>query len=488
MEGANYDYDFFVIGGGSGGLAASKEAAKFGKKVGLADFVKPSPLGSKWGLGGTCVNVGCIPKKMMHTAAIYRDNLRFYQGAGFNKMDDTHNWNKLVESVQNGIASMNFIYRGELRSKKVKYYNKLAKVIEPHKIELTDKNGKVEVVTADKILLAVGGRPNYPDIPGLKEYCITSDDLFSLKKSPGKTLVIGASYIAVECGGFIRGLGYDTTLMVRSIILRGFDRAMADRLHDVLKRQGINFLEKCVPVSFSKAEGETQITVEYKNLENNQTFKEKFDTVLVAVGRNPDTKNLIVDDLKIKLSASGKISVDEAEKTSIDNIYSIGDCAEGRPELTPPAILAGKLLARRLFNNSTQLMDYTNVPTTVFTPIEYGSCGMSEEAAKQKYGADIKVYHSEYGASEWKFDPENMEKCYVKIIVNTKDNNKVVGFHILAPNAGEITQGVAVAMKCGVTKDIIDSTCGIHPTIAEEMVYLEVTTEMGDGKKATCCG
>ncbi len=198
MISQKYQFDLFVIGGGSGGLAASKEAAQLGAKVGLADFVKPTPQGTTWGLGGTCVNVGCIPKKMMHFAGNLYENLGEYTRVGYpGEIEKKHDWSMMVSAVQMYIKKLNFGYRSELRQKKVTYYNKMAKLIDANTIELTDSKGKTEQVTADKILVAVGGRPNYGDIPGALEHCISSDDIFSLKKSPGKTLVVGASYIAL---------------------------------------------------------------------------------------------------------------------------------------------------------------------------------------------------------------------------------------------------------------------------------------------------
>ena len=485
MDTTKYTYDIFVIGGGSGGLSAAKEAAQLGKKVGLADFVKPSPQGSKWGLGGTCVNVGCIPKKMMHFAATLYNNMKYYPLVGYpQQIEHKFNWETLVENVQMHIYSLNYGYRTQLRSKKVTYYNKLAKIVSPHTIELTDSKGKTETVTTDKIVIAVGGRPNYPNLPGAKEHCITSDDIFSLKKAPGKTLIIGASYIALETAGFLREIGYDVTVMVRSVLLRGFDSDMAKRIGENLERLGVVFKYKCTPVSFTK-QGET-IICEYENTETKKKEKGTYDTVLLAVGRVPDTTKLLGEKVKLKLAQSGKIAVDASEKSSIDNIYSIGDCAEGRPELTPPAIMAGKLLARRLFAKQSTLMDYVNIPTTVFTPIEYGSCGLSEEAAKKQYGNNVVVYHKEFKPLEWEFDKNIEEACYMKIIVNKADKNKVIGFHIFSPNAGEVTQGIGVAMKIGVTKDQLDSAVGIHPTIAEEMTTMDTTKEMGDGKKSGC--
>ena len=203
-----YNYDFFVIGGGPGGNAAAKEASKYNIKIGLADFVQPSPQGTSWGLGGTCVNVGCIPKKMMHYAGLLYDQMKYFPLVGYPKeLTKEFNWDTLCDNVQGHISSLNFGYRSQLRKNKVTYYNKYAKFIDQHTIELTDKKGKTETVTADKILIAIGLRPTYVDIPGAKEYCITSDDIFKLPKAPGKTLILGASYIAVECASFLRSLG-----------------------------------------------------------------------------------------------------------------------------------------------------------------------------------------------------------------------------------------------------------------------------------------
>ena len=326
----------------------------------------------------------------------------------------------------------------------------------------------------------------YLDAPGAKEYCITSDDIFKLQKAPGKTLIIGASYIAVECASFLKSFGFDVTLMVRSIILRGFDRDMAERLQGVLERDGIKFLNKCIPVSFSKTK-EEKIVCEYKNNETGEVKKEEFDTVLLATGRKADCSKINIESTGVKLAKSGKIIVDKYDKTNIENIFAIGDISEGRPELAPPAIKAGKLLAGRLFGGKTDTVNYENIATTVYAKIEYGSCGLSEEAAIEKFGKEnIKVYHTDFVPVEWTFDIENEESCYIKVVVNTKDNNRVVGWHILSSHAGEITQGISVAMHCGLTKDKLDETIGIHPTIAEEMTTMDVIKGEGDGKKTGC--
>jgi thioredoxin reductase (NADPH) len=260
---------------------------------------------------------------------------------------------------------------------------------------------------------------------------------------------------------------------------------MAERLQKVLENEGIKFLNKCIPVSFSKKE--QTIICEYKNSETGEIKTEEFDTVLLAIGRKADCSKINIACTGVNLAKSGKIIVDKFEKTNIENIYAIGDIAEGRPELAPPAIKAGKLLAGRLYGGKTDIVNYENIDTTVYPKIEYGSCGLTEESAIQKYGKEnIKVYHTDFVPVEWTFDLENEDSCYIKVIVNLKESNRVIGWHILSAHAGEITQGISVAMNCGLTKEKLDQTVGIHPTIAEEMTTMDVVKGEGDGKKTGC--
>ncbi|KAM5148811.1 thioredoxin reductase 3 [Mantella aurantiaca] len=246
----SYDYDLIVIGGGSGGLACSKEAASLGKNVMVLDYVVPTPLGTSWGLGGTCVNVGCIPKKLMHQAALLGQALKDSRKFGWEYEEQVqHNWETMLENIQNYIGSLNWGYRVSLRDKNVRYENAYAEFVEPHKIKATNKKGKESFFTADKFVVATGERPRYLGVPGDKEFCITSDDLFSLPYCPGKTLVIGASYVALECAGFLAGIGLDVTVMVRSIFLRGFDQEMAEKAGTYMETHGVKFIKKFVPTS-----------------------------------------------------------------------------------------------------------------------------------------------------------------------------------------------------------------------------------------------
>lgn len=489
---SDYDYDLIVIGGGSGGLAAAKQAGKLGKKVALCDFVKPSPIGTTWGLGGTCVNVGCIPKKLMHETALLGKSIADAKSYGWNvdAKEVKHDWANLVEGVQNYIGSLNWGYRVALREKNVTYLNAYAEFVDPHTVKTKNKRGVEKTITADKVIIAVGERPKYPDLPNVRELCITSDDLFSLPYCPGKTLVIGASYVALECAGFLNGLGLDVTLMVRSIFLRGFDQDMAEKVGDYMENEGLKVLRRYIPTEIEKIEdGQPgKIRVTCKSTETDDVKTDEYNTVLLAIGRESCTKTIGLDSAGVLYSKNGKVPTDDFDQTSVPNIYCIGDNAEGRPELTPVAIQAGFLLANRLFAGSKVKCDYDNVPTTVFTPVEYSACGLSEEKAIERYGEDnLEVYHSDFWPLEWTVPGGSNEICYAKAITNLADGEKVVGMHYFGPNAGEVMQGFAAAMKCGLTKEKLDQTIGIHPTSAEVFTILKITKRSGVSIKAQGC-
>nr|QWA14832.1 thioredoxin reductase [Diaphanosoma celebensis] len=478
-----YDYDLVVIGGGSGGLAASKEAALWGAKVAVCDFVVPTPIGTTWGLGGTCVNVGCIPKKLMHQAALLGQAINDAKKFGWDLPENVNfNWLTMVEAIQAHIGSLNWGYRVALREKKVTYLNAYAEFVDPHTLKTTDRRGKVNNITARYVLLATGGRPRYPDIPGAKEYGITSDDIFSLQHHPGKTLCVGASYIALECAGFLAGLGIDATVMVRSILLRGFDQQIAELIGGYMEKHGVQFKRGYVPTKIERIEegspGRLKVTSENGD---GEILEEEYNTVLFAIGRDACTSTIGIENSGVLLNPkNGKVITDEKEQSNVPHIYAIGDILDGKLELTPVAIQAGKLLARRIFGNQTLLTDYANVPTTVFTPLEYGCVGLSEEDAIKKYGeADIEVYHSYITPLECTVPKRDDNAGYAKLICVKSLNEKVVGFHILAPNAGEITQGFAIGLKMGATKADFSNLIGIHPTVAEVFTTLSITKSSG---------
>ncbi|XP_046406201.1 thioredoxin reductase SEP1-like [Ischnura elegans] len=401
-----------------------------------------------------------------------------------------HNWEKMAGEVKKHIMSLNFGYRSDLVLKKIKYYNAYATFLDKHKLKLVGRDNKVEEITADNILIAVGGRPNYPDIPGAKEYGITSDDIFYLRHSPGKTLVVGASYVALECAGFLAGFGFDVTVMVRSILLRGFDRQMADMIGSHMETHGVKFIRPAVPTKITeKCTGSPgELTVTYK-FEDGREEEQTFNTVMFATGRSPCTKNIGLQEIGVNLNEkNGKIIGDKLERTNVPNIFAIGDVLDGTPELTPVAIQAGRILARRLYGKSNEPMDYKMVPTTVFTPLEYGSVGYSEEDAIVPYGADdIEVYHTHYQPLEYTLPERDENKSYGKLICLKSAGEKVIGFHVLGPNAGEITQGFALALKLGATKSDFDNLVGIHPTCAEVFTTMFITKSSGISVEKKSC-
>uniref|UniRef100_A0A8C9PS85 thioredoxin-disulfide reductase (NADPH) n=1 Tax=Spermophilus dauricus TaxID=99837 RepID=A0A8C9PS85_SPEDA len=458
------DYDLLVIGGGSGGLACAKEAAQLGRKVAVVDYVEPSPQGTKWGLGGTCVNVGCIPKKLMHQAALLGGMIQDAHHYGWEVAQPIrHDWRKMAEAVQNHVKSLNWGHRVQLQDSEA----------------LSGKTPLLTLLSADHIVIATGGRPRYPThIEGALEYGITSDDIFWLKESPGKTLVL--TDVALECAGFLTGIGLDTTVMMRSIPLRGFDQQMSSLVMEHMESHGTQFLKGCIPTCIKRLpDGQLQVTWEDRTSGKKDTGI--FDTVLWAIGRIPETRNLNLKEVGVNINPENqKIIVDAQDVTSVPHIYAIGDVAEGRPELTPTAIMAGKLLAQRLFGQSSDLMDYNNVPTTVFTPLEYGCVGLSEEEAVARHGQEhIEVYHAYYKPLEFTVAERDASQCYIKMVCLKEPPQLVLGLHFLGPNAGEVTQGFALGIKCGASYAQVMRTVGIHPTCSEEVVKLRISKRSG---------
>ena len=490
-DSAAFDYDFAVIGGGSGGMASAKEAARLGARVILFDYVKPSTQGTKWGIGGTCVNVGCVPKKIMHYAGLCGASRHDAEKLGWvNACESTHDWVTLRNTVRNFVRSLNFGYRGGLRSANVKYVNALASFKDKHTIQYGKPGAEAQTCTAAHILIAVGGRPFVPsDVPGAIENSITSDDIFYMDKAPGRTLCVGAGYISLETAGFLQELGYDVSVAIRSIALRSFDRDCADKICEVMQAQGVKLLHGVTPTSITRRE-DGRLDVEMKGADGKVSVNEVFDTVLYATGRRADTKGLCLSNAGVSTDRSGKVSTPNGgETTEVLNIHAVGDVLQNRPELTPVAIKAGELLARRLFGGATQKMDYELIPTTVFTPSEYGCVGLTEEGAAERYGADSvesylwnwstlehaavhRLKHASIRENEIDYMPTN---CMAKLVCLKSENERVVGFHFVGPNAGEVTQGFALAVKCGATKEMFDNLIGIHPTDAEAFCSMSVS-------------
>lgn len=389
----------------------------------------------------------------MHTAALLGESAKDAKAYGWEGVTDIkHNWETMRTNVQDHIKGLNFGYRVQLREKGVTYFNKKGRFVGPHELECTDAKGKTSTITAARFVLAVGGRPTPLSCPG-GEYAISSDDIFMKETAPGKTCVVGAGYVALECAGFINGLHQgEVVVLVRSMPLRGFDRDCVAYIQKFMEDSGVRIVQGVLPKSIEKLPS-GKLLVSYGDVQ------EEFDTVLAAVGRQPELPKLNLESVDPKglltSEKTGKV-ICVNEQTSVPHIYAIGDILDGRPELTPVAILAGKLLARRLFGGSTTPMDYRNIATTVFTPLEFGTVGFSEDDAIAEFGAEnIECYVSELAPLEWTISDEREKaKCYAKVVVLKPEKEKVLGMHIVAPNAGEIIQGYALAVKKGIVYEV----------------------------------
>ncbi len=504
-----YDYDLVVIGGGSGGLACSKEAQKLGARVAVLDYVKPSPHGSTWGLGGTCVNVGCIPKKLMHISATLGEHIKDSVGYGWSSnADSVHcEWSRLRDSIHDHIKSLNFGYRVQLREAGVTYINSLGRFIGPHALECVDGKGKVKVITGARFVLATGGRPTPLDIPG-GELAITSDDIFTLSGAPGKTCIVGGGYVACECAGFLAGLAAgDVTLLARSTPLRTFDQDIVKCVVDYMtQKSGVKVLSQAMPLSITRNATTGRLTVRYQHSDSVEVVEEEFDTVLAAIGRTPDLTGLNLSALgsAVAVHAQSNKLFCQAEQTSVPHVYAVGDIVHDAPELTPVAIQAGKLLARRLYGEQAEsvgsgldknkdkaggsvYMDYTTIATAVFTPLELGTVGLTEEQAAARFGAEaVESYLSSFQPLEWTLSEQHDGlSCLAKVIM-CKEDGMVLGMHMAAPNAGEVIQGYALALKKGLGyRELLDSV-GIHPTIGEE--FCSVTVAKSSGSSAAKAG
>ena len=370
-ENNEFDFDVFVIGGGSGGISMSKRASQLGAKVGLADYVEPSESGTKWGLGGTCVNVGCIPKKLMHFTGLLGETKHDLHCSGWDiDPNAKHNWERMLENVNTHIKKINWGYKKQLQKENVKYFNCFATMKDKHTIVLRNKKGKENIVTSKFVVIATGGRPKYLDIPEIKEIAITSDDIFWRKESPGKTLVIGSGYTSIECAGFLRGLGYEVDLLIRNTLLRNFDRDMVKRIYEDAKEKGIGFKAgRIKKVNKKKENGEVEIEFQVKknfdiiNGRSEESNNEDYDkenevletssykTILLAIGRIPQTHKIKLEEIGVKINPiTRKIPVSEYYSTNIKNIFAIGDIKDRSFELTPIAIKEGIILADYLFN------------------------------------------------------------------------------------------------------------------------------------------
>lgn len=471
----DFDFDLIVIGGGSGGFQCAKKASKDGFKVALFNFVSPSPHGTEYGLGGTCVNAGCIPKKLFHIGGSHKSLMNDAKDFGWNLKPEeiTHDWPKLQSSIQAYVSKLNWKHEGGLRNARVAYHHAFASFLDDHAIEAKYANGEIKKFTAKNICIATGSRPKSMGIKG-EEHCITSDDLFYLTKSPGKTLIVGGGYIALETAGILATLNHDVTVSVRDKLLRDFDVESVSKVKTSLEKAGVKFLTSSHPKEVTKVDG--RLIVQF------ESDKCEYDTVLLAVGRNPSLDRLGLSNIDVKPNNTARIDPKGLEKWG--NIYAIGDAIHDRYQLTPVAIAEGKHVAMRLSGKSIKNIDYSMVPTTIFTPEEYGCCGLSEEHAISKYGSsDIEVYKKSVNVLDYQmgFQFSKHDQAFFKLVCVKSLGERIVGFHYVGPNAGEITVGISLAMKFSITKEDLDESIGIHPTLAEVVTQLErgVTKDTG---------
>ncbi len=439
-----YQYDLYVIGAGSGGVRASRMSAARGARVAVAESTY---------LGGTCVNVGCVPKKLFvygsHFAEEFEDSERF----GWQVGERTFHWPTLRDNKTAEIERLNGIYQNLLDGAGVDTHRGHAQLRDAHTVEVDGTR-----YTADKILIATGSRPFVPEFPG-SEHVITSNEAFYLDTFPKRAVVVGGGYIAVEFAGIFAGLGAETHLIYRGpLFLRGFDEGIRAFVRDELEKKGIHlhFEENVARVDADR-------TV---HLTSGGTLSA--DTVLYATGRRPNTANLGLESVGVTLTDAGAVAVDDYFQTSVDNIYAIGDVID-RMQLTPVAIGEGMCIAHNLFGTGEKRkQDYDNVPTAVFCQPNIGTVGLTEEAARERF--EIDVYESVFRPMKHTISGRD-ERTLMKLLVRRSDD-VVVGLHMAGPDAGEIVQGMAVALKAGATKAHFDATVGIHPTAAEEFVTM----------------
>ncbi|MBE9047435.1 glutathione-disulfide reductase [Pleurocapsales cyanobacterium LEGE 10410] len=449
----SYDFDLLVIGAGSGGIATARRAAQYGAKVGIVESDR---------LGGTCVNRGCVPKKLMVYASHFPAAFEESVGYGWSVGESSFDWKKMITAVNNEVDRLNGIYQRMLDNSGVKLYEGYGKFVDSHTIEIGEQK-----VTAEKILIAVGGKPVKPDdIPGV-EHAITSREIFHVQEQPKHMVIIGGGYIGVEFACILKGLGTEVTLVIRgNKILRGFDDDLRSEIQEGMERHGIRVLTNKPKISIAKQDTGLKITISGKDGGEDVIIADAAS--LAATGRKPDLKNLGLENTKVEI-VNDAVAVDEYNQTAEEHIYAVGDCTD-RINLTPVAINEGRAFADTHFGGQSRQMSYENIPTAVFSTPEAATVGLTEAEAREKYGDAVKVYRSKFRPMYYTL-PDKQEKTLMKLIVDT-NTDRVVGAHMVGDSAAEIIQGVAIAVKMGATKANFDATVGIHPSSAEEFVTM----------------
>ena len=443
----HYEYDLFIIGGGSGGIRAARISSNLGARVALAE---------ESDLGGTCVNVGCVPKKLLFYASHFAEDFNNSNYYGWSFDNKKFNWNKLIKNKNIEIERLNNIYKKMLLDASVDIFSGHASLVDSNTIKIGDK-----LITSKNILISTGGYPFIPKITG-NDHVFTSNEAFFLKSLPKKIIIVGGGYIAVEFASIFNELNVETHLVYRgSLFLRGFDKDLREQLKNEMIKKGINLKFNTEIEKISKKNN---------NLTIKLTSGESLNAshVMYATGRMPNSTNMNLDQVGVKLDKNNAIKVNKFYQTNISSIYAIGDVCN-RHNLTPVALAEGSILANNLFNKKNDTLNYNNIATCIFSQPNVATVGLSEEEAKKKYN-DIKVFKSSFTPMKLTLSRSD-EKNFIKLIID-KETDLVIGAHLVSDNAGEIIQGIAIAIKSGATKKIFDETIGIHPTIAEEFVSM----------------
>jgi len=444
---SDIDYDLFVIGAGSGGVRAARMAAGFGAKVAIAE--------DRY-MGGTCVNVGCVPKKLYVYASEFGKGFTDAQEFGWRSGATTFDWTTLRDNKKTEISRLNAIYSNLLSGVNADVIDGRASIVNSNTVAVGDKH-----FTARKILIATGGWPHVPDFPG-SDLVVSSNEIFDLEAFPERIVIVGGGYIAVEFAGIFNGLGAQVTQLYRGpMFLRGFDPDIRAHASQEISKSGVDLRFETNVESISRTADGLQLT-----LTDGESLQA--DAVLYATGRKPNLQGLGLENIHVELTSSGSIAVDGQYQTTEPGVFALGDCTDTM-ELTPVALAEGMAFARTQFGEITPTVDYDFIPTAVFCQPNIGTVGFTEDEARAEFG-DITMYKSAFRPMKHTISGRD-EKTFMKLIVDTA-SDRVVGVHMMGPDAGEIIQGIAIALKAGATKATFDSTIGIHPTAAEEFVTM----------------
>lgn len=449
---AAYDFDLFTIGAGSGGVRASRVAATTGAKVAVAEASR---------LGGTCVNVGCVPKKLLVYASQFAAGFQDARGFGWTVGDSSFDWPTLIENKDREIARLNEVYRNLLDSSGVEIIEGRARLRDRHTVEV---NGRT--YTAKNVLVATGGKPFQPPVPGA-ELTITSDDAFFLEDLPRRVVIVGGGYVATEFAGIFNGMGSEVTLLYRGpLFLRGFDDDVRTELAQEMRKGGIDLRFETMVHRIHRTVGGLAVTTDSGEVL-------EVDQVLCATGRIPNTQGLGLEALGVELSDRGAVVVDQYSESTVPGIYAVGDCTD-RVGLTPVALAEGMAVVETLFKGNPTAVDYTNIPTAMFSQPTVGTVGLTEAKARAE-GYEVVIYRSTFRPMIHTLSGRD-EMIMMKLVVD-RPSDRVLGVHMVGAHADEIVQGMAIALKAGATKSVFDSTIGVHPTAAEEFVTMRTPVE-----------